>query len=180
MLLYFKPKSLIMKFISIFFSTLLCFSACSNDDDNSSLNATDRDFMVQASYSNEAEISAGSIAASKGSADSITMFGQMMVIDHGKAESSLDSLANALSVEIPSTPDTAHIAKAAVLQTLSGYTFDTAYINAQVIDHSATIAIFQKEISAGNNTQVKAFANKNLPIIQMHFEEAQSIQKQLQ
>ena len=158
----------------------LFFAACSkNNYDNSSINTTDNDYMVQASFSNLAEISAGAIAGTNGNADSVKMFGVMMIQDHGAAETSLDSLATALQVAIPSEPDDAHKAKAAYLQTLSGYTFDTAYINAQVIDHAATIAIFKTEITSGNNAKIKTFASDHLPVIQMHYQMALDIQTQL-
>lgn len=100
----------------------------------------------------------------------------MMVADHGAAESALDSLGSALNVSLPSTPDTAHIAMAAMLQTLSANVFDTTYIGAQVKDHINTIALFQQELASGNNMQVKNYATKYLPKIQMHLEEAQRIQ----
>ena len=166
-----------MKYLCLFGLATLVLAACSkNDNDNTTLNSTDNFFMQQASYSNNAEISAGSIAASKGGYDSVRMFGGMMVVDHGNAESSLDSIASSLNITIPSTPDSLHQVMALHLQTLSGHTFDTTYINAQVKDHMATIAIFQQELSSGNNQQVKNYANQKLPVIQMHLQEAQSIQ----
>jgi putative membrane protein len=170
-----------MKFLCVFALVLCMCAACSkNDNDNTTINYTDSYFMQQASYSNNAEISAGAIAASKGSYDSVRMFGSMMVADHGKAEFSLDSLASSLSITIPLTPDSAHQAMAAYLQTLSGHMFDTAYINAQVQDHMNTISLFQQELSDGNNQQIKDYANKNLPVIEMHLQEAQSIQQTIQ
>lgn len=158
---------------------ILLASCDKNDDDSNSISSTDQDFMVKASYSNWAEVGAGSIAAIKGNADSVKMFGSMMVADHTNAETSLDSVAKAYSITIPSEPDDAHKAKAAYLQTLSGYMFDTAYINAQVIDHQATVALFQQESSKGNNSTVKAFVATHLPVIQMHLQEALDIQAQL-
>jgi len=155
-------------------------TACLKDNDNTVVNGTDSYFMQQASYSNNAEISAGAIAASKGNYDSIRAFGSMMVSDHGNAQSDLSSLAASLNMTVPSTADSAHQAMAVYLQTLSGETFDTAYINAQVKDHMAAIAIFQQELSDGNNQEIKRYANTYLPIIQMHLQEAQSIQQTIQ
>src|SRR4051812_30608475 len=120
-----------MKYLCVFaLATFVCAACNKNDNDNTTVNSTDSYFMQQASYSNNAEISAGSIAASHGSYDSVRIFGSMMVSDHGNAESSLDSIASSLNITIPSTPDSAHQAMATYLQTLSGHTFDTAYINA--------------------------------------------------
>lgn len=147
---------------------------------NTTTNKTDVVFMQKASYSNLAEIDAGTIAAARANNDSVKMFGAMMVNDHGKAEASLQALASELRIDIPDMPDSVHQAKAALLKTLSGYTFDTAYINAQVKDHLATIAVFQTELSDGYNPSVKKFATTNLPVIQMHLQEALDIQSQLE
>jgi len=170
-----------MKYLCGFALVMFVCAACNkNDNDNTTVNATDSYFMQQASYSNNDEISAGAIAASRGNYDSVRMFGSMMVSDHGNAESSLDSIATSLNITIPSAPDSLHQAMAAQLQTLSGNVFDTTYIGAQVRDHMTAIAIFQTELSSGNNQQVLNYAAKYLPIIQMHLQEAQSIQQTIQ
>jgi putative membrane protein len=169
-----------MKYLCALAIIFMLASCSNNDDDNTTLNSADTYFMQQASYSNNAEISAGAIAASKGSYDSVRTFGVMMVSDHGAAQNSLDSLASTFSVNIPPTADSAHQAMAAYLSTLSGNSFDTAYINAQVKDHVTTITIFQQELSDGNNQQIKDYAQKYLPVIQMHLQEAQSIQQTIE
>lgn len=170
-----------MKFLSLCFIAALIISGCSNDDDdNTTINSTDFYFLQQASYSNLDEVSAGAIAAVRGSYDSVRIFGSMMVSDHGTAQAELDSIGSALSVTLPNEPDSVHKAMAAQLQTLSGNVFDTTYIGAQVTDHMLTIQIFQQEISNGNNQQVKNYANKYLPVIQTHLQHAQSIQAAVQ
>lgn len=158
----------------------LLFVAChKSPGENTPLSKGDIYFMQTASYSNWAEVVAGGIASANGNKDSVKMFGSMMVEDHGKAEAKLTSLAGSLNVDIPQEPDAEHKAKAAVLKTLSGYTFDTAYINGQVIDHQKTIAAFNDEISGGSNHAVVNYAKTNLPTIKMHLEEALNIQAQL-
>lgn len=171
-----------MKLFFAFIGLSFFIASCCKDDNNdvNGLNSQDNYFMQQASFSNHDEITAGAIAATKGDYDSVRIFGSMMVADHSKAQSSLDSLASSLNVMVPSTPDSLHQVMAAQLQTLSGSVFDTTYMGAQVRDHMLTISIFQQEISSGNNKQVLDFARKNLPIIQMHLQEAQSIQQQIQ
>lgn len=169
-----------MKFLSLFAFITVFAVACSNDDNNTTVTSQDVYFMQQASYSNFDEMAAGSIAASKGNYDSVRIFGTMMLSDHGMAEEELDSLANQFSTSIPSAPDSLHSAMAVQLQALSGNVFDTTYIGAQVRDHMTAIAIFQQELASGNNQQVKDYANKYLPVIQMHLAMAQRIQLQIQ
>ena len=171
-----------MKWRPIFLAMVIGVSVVScdkNDDDNNmnSTNATDKNFMVQATYGNKSEVAAGAIAASKAQRDSIKFFGQMMVMDHTMAQTSLDSIANAVTVTLPSGPDSMHQVMAQQLMTLSGKTFDSTYINSQVTDHQKTISLFEDEIANGRHQLVKNFANKNLPTIRMHYEMAVRLSK---
>jgi putative membrane protein len=158
---------------------LLFFTACSDDDDTVTLNQTDRTFMEQATYGNLSEKAAGQIAASKGMNAGVKTFGQSMVTDHGMAQQELDSIGLQLNVVLPTAPDSAHQAMAAQLNMLDGYVFDTTYMGAQVMDHIKTIQLFQDEINNGSHPRVRTYANKYLPVIQMHYNMADSIRKSL-
>ena len=165
--------------IFCFFAIASCIGCGKHGPGNTTVNKTDVFFMQQASYSNLAEIDAGKIAALRGSYDSVKMFGSMMIADHSKAQSSLNALGKNLNVMLPTEPDSIHQAKSAILKTLSGHQFDTTYINGQVIDHMATVVVFQTEITGGFNVDVRNFAIKNLPMIEMHLQEALAIQSKL-
>lgn len=159
---------------------ITAWTAC--DDDTvpaNSLNQTDINFMQQASYGNLSEKSAGQIASSKSTTPAVQGFGQMMVTDHGMAQTELDSLGTRFNQQLPTTPDSAHLAMAAVLQTKSGHDFDTTYMGGQVMDHIKTIQLFQDEQNNGSNQMVKNYANKYLPTIQHHYTLADSIYKSL-
>lgn len=171
-----------MKKVSFFalLAVVVFVSACKKDDNNDnnnpqSFNTTDQQFIVNASYGNHAEISAGEVASIQGMRDSIKMFGQMMVTDHTTSQQSLDSIAGAFNMSIPTTADSVHIAMLQQMKQLTGHTFDTAYIHAQVMDHEKTINLFQDELNNGNNQWLKNYANRYLPKIQMHYNMATSI-----
>lgn len=152
-------------------------SACSDDDDDTNINlsALDRNFVIQAGYNNKAEIVAGAVADSLGADSTVRMYGSMMIMDHTMAYDELANIARTWEVTVPQEPDSLHKAKTAYLRTLSGKTFDTAYINAQIKDHVATIALFQREADSSDLTQLKAYANKYLPKLKMHLQMADSI-----
>lgn len=153
-------------------------TACSKSDD-SSLNDTDRNFMVQAGYSNFNEIDAGTLAGTKGSKDSVKMYGTMMVSDHTTANTELHAVADPRGVTLPSGPDAAHVAIKQQLMAMSGNMFDTAYINGQVRDHQATVALFNNEIANGKDATVKNLASTKLPTIQAHLTLASTISAKL-
>jgi putative membrane protein len=160
---------------------IIC-SACDDDDDSvvtSSMNDTDRNFVLNASEANLAEIELGQLAALKSSSASVRSFGQMMMEEHQVALDELDSIADKKDAELTTTLNAKHEEMKSRLSTLVGFQFDTAYMNGQVKDHQATRGLFETEISAGADQDIQDYANKYLPHIQMHLDEAISISNEL-
>jgi putative membrane protein len=151
------------------------FSACEKDNNDDDLNGTDNTFMTQVAMGNKAEIMAGQLAATKGENAEVKAFGQLMVTEHGMAQTDLESIASSLGKTLPDTVDAEHQALMVRLNSLSGHSFDTAYMNSQVKDHQKTVMIFQTETSDGNNRRVRDYANTYLPHIQMHLQKADSL-----
>jgi putative membrane protein len=171
-----------MKYLFVCAAISLVCVQCSksNNNNGTTVTGTDSYFVQQASYANLDEVSTGNIAAVRASNDSVRTFGSMMITDHTNAQLSLDSIGTSLNIVLPTMPDSLHQVMATQLQVLSGSVFDTTYINEQVRDHIAAVSLYQTEISAGNNQQIKNYAQTYLPVIQMHLQEAQSIQQMIQ
>lgn len=167
------------RFFAAALAASLFFTACSNDDDNNNntpaLSGTDRSFMTQAALANEAEINLGQLALTNSSNDSVMMFAQHMVTEHTQTGASLDSIAGQYSVTLPTGLDSMHAALRTRLAGLSGRDFDTAYINSQIMDHQRAITLFQSEANNGSATNVRSFASRTLPHLQMHLALADSI-----
>lgn len=155
--------------------------ACKKDDDNNkqNVNSTDQTFLTQVAVGNKAEIMAGQLAATKGTNAGVKAFGQLMVNEHGLAQNDLQNVYSSIGQTMPDSVDAEHQALMTRLNSLSGVSFDTAYINSQVRDHQKTVSIFQTEISNGNNDSVQNYANKYLPHIQMHLRMADSLSRAL-
>jgi putative membrane protein len=149
-------------------------TACDKEDENT-LNQVDRDYVVLAGHANNAEVLAGQLAASKGQSDLVKQFGQMMVTEHTMAQQDLKARASALGLAVPDTADAAHQALVRRLDTLTGHSFDTAYINSQVTDHTRTLQLFNIEILDGRHEQIRGYATQYRPHIQMHLLKADSI-----
>jgi putative membrane protein len=149
--------------------------ACEKDK----LNDTDRDFAMQAGHANAAEIAAGQMAAQKGSSAMVRSYGQMMVMDHQMAQTELVNIGNAEGLSVPTTPDPAHQALMQRLSTLSGYQFDTAYMNSQIMDHQMSINLFQNEVDNGRRDRLQDYAADKLPHLRMHLQKADSIRSAL-
>ncbi len=155
------------------------FASCDKNNDNNNANSTDQNFVMMASLSNNAEVGAGQLAASKGNSAMVKMFGQHMVDEHVPAQADLKNRALGISIAAPDTIDAEHKALMARLNSLSGYSFDTAYINSQIKDHAKTLDVFNTEINGGNNQSIKSFATDNIGHIQEHYNKADSIRRNL-
>ena len=154
---------------------LIVLASCKKDDDDNDINSTDQTFLTQVAIGNKAEIMAGQLASTKGSNAGVKEFGTMMVTEHTQAQTELQSVFSSVGMTMPDSVDAEHQALMTRLNSLTGFAFDTAYINSQVKDHQKTLAVFQSEVSAGKNDNVRNYANKYLPHIQMHLQKADSL-----
>jgi putative membrane protein len=144
--------------------------------DSSTTVLPDTAFASKAAVSGMAEVALGKMAAAKGADSKVKDFGKMMVTDHGKANAELMSIAKSKNIMLPAALDLEHRAKSDSLSKLSGKDFDVAYVKAMIEGHKKTLALMQSEASGGKDTELKAFAAKTAPVVQMHLTEIMKIQ----
>lgn len=166
------------KFFLIGGFVVAVLTACDKNNDND-VNSTDQNFVNQAAMGNNAEVMAGQLAAQKGTNPAVKAFGQFMVDEHTMAQSDLQINATTMGMTLPTGIPPEDQALMARLNSLSGYSFDTAYIHSQVMDHQKTINLFQTELNGGNNESIRNYASRFLPHIQMHYQRADSISRSL-
>lgn len=130
--------------------------------------SSDRAFYLKAAAGGMAEVEAGKLAQEKGSTEAVKNFGAKMVEDHAAANEKLMALAESKKIKLPKEPDAKHKAMQKKLSAKSGAAFDKAYIKAQISDHEATVALFEREIASGKDAEAKAFASETLPVVKAH------------
>jgi putative membrane protein len=135
----------------------------------------DTSFAAKAAVGGMAEVALGKMAAAKGASSKVKDFGNMMVTDHGKANNELKGIAKTKNIMLPAGLDAEHQAKSDSLSKLSGKDFDMAYVNAMIDGHKKTLALMQSEASNGKDAELKAFAAKAAPVVQMHLTEIMKI-----
>jgi putative membrane protein len=140
------------------------------------LSDADRAFIEQAAQSGHAEVSMGESAAESEN-PAVSAFGKQMIADHGRMNDELAALAKRKGVEPPSSADLASQAKGAATAVLPGATFDEQYVSSQLDDHKETLALFQQEARSGQDPDLKALAEKGIPIIQGHIAELEELQR---
>src|SRR5215217_2386970 len=106
-----KSKNLILCGMLL---TGLTFAACDKTNEND-LNEQDETFLLKASVSNTAEVSAGNLALSKATNPAVKSFAAHMVSEHTLAQSDLKLVSNNVAFPVKDSLDPAHQAIAAQL-----------------------------------------------------------------
>lgn len=138
--------------------------------DSASTVLPDTAFAAKAAVGGMAEVALGKMAAAKSTDKQVKDFGNMMVTDHGKANAELMTIAKSKNITLPATLDAEHQAKSDSLSKLSGADFDKAYVAAMIEGHKKTLALMQSEAANGKDAELKAFAAKTAPVVQMHLD----------
>jgi putative membrane protein len=136
------------------------------------------DFMKEAAQGGMAEVELGKLAAQKAADPEVKKFGQMMVTDHGKANTELKTLAGKKNITLPADLGS-HQSTLDRLKGLSGADFDKAYVSAMLDDHEADVKAFQSQADNSADADVKAFAAKTVPVLKKHLESIQKIDSRI-
>jgi putative membrane protein len=143
------------------------------------MNTSDRVFLLAAATSGSAGVKLGRLATETARNEAVKGFGRQMAEDHSKANERLNVIADKLGIAPPKDLDPEHKALRAQLEKLAGAEFDFAYLNAQLADHQKTAQLFEYEIAAGQNEDLKRFAAMSLPVILGHLETVVEIRAKL-
>ncbi|HEY0175652.1 MAG TPA: DUF4142 domain-containing protein [Pedobacter sp.] len=132
------------------------------------VDAKDAEFATKAAVGGMAEVALGKLALEKTANAKIKDFANMMVNDHGKANAELMAIAKIKNITLPADVDEEHQKKMDELKQKTGADFDKAYVDAMVDGHKKTLTLMQDEAKDGKDTDLKAFAEKTAPIVDMH------------
>lgn len=132
------------------------------------LERAERRFIEHAAQGGMAEVALGRLASERGGHPQVKSFGERMVTDHGKANDELKTLAGTKGVAWPAEPDRSHKRDTDRLSKLQGASFDREYMKHMVDDHEKDVKDFEKAAKDAKDPEVKAFAEKTLPVLQQH------------
>jgi putative membrane protein len=136
---------------------------------------TDQMFVRKAAIGGMTEVQEGQAAAMSASSPDVKAFGQKMVDAHTANNQDLATLAMSKGITVPTDLDKMHARQVDMLTKKTGTAFDTAYVKAQVKDHTAMEKVMQNEIDHGTDADLKAFAAKTLPVVQDHLTMAKAL-----
>ena len=137
--------------------------------------ATPAGFVDDASAKGLAEVQTSELALQKSQSADVKKFAEMMIDDHTAANEELAQVASGLKLKVADEAELMARAKKMVLQ-VREESFDKAYANNQVVAHEQTIELFEEEIKSSKTPELTAFAQKTLPKLQHHLEQAKALQ----
>jgi putative membrane protein len=140
------------------------------------VNPVDQQFAMQAGASDQFEIQSSQIALQKSHSARVRQFAQRMIDAHTQTTQQLTQIGSSKGMAMQPVLQPEQQKMLADLQAMDGgRAFDRAYLNDQVVAHSAAATLFQNEIANGQDPQIKAFAQQTLPIIQDHLRDARRL-----
>lgn len=141
------------------------------------LDTMDKNFAMKAASGGMAEIEMANMAMQNSTNDRVKAFASMMIRDHGKANDELKALAPNKGLTLPTQPMPEHMKHIDMLKGKNGSAFDKMYMNHMVMDHQEDVGEFKKASANAKDADLKAFASKNLPVLQTHLDSAKAISK---
>ncbi|WP_244283083.1 DUF4142 domain-containing protein [Streptomyces flavidovirens] len=135
------------------------------------VSAQDTMFVKAAHQGNLAEIAAGEDAQKHATTECVEKVGRVLVRDHTKLDTDVKMLAGKLRITLPGSPTAEQEKQLAAVRAKAGTpAYDAAWLKAQEAAHTATLALIDRELSAGQNAEVKAAARSARPVVAMHLD----------
>lgn len=140
----------------------------SNENAATDVKEDDSEFVVAAANGGMMEIESGKVASEKAASAEVKAFGSKMVADHTKASGELKTLATAKGLSLPASLGEDEKKHLDEMAKLSGAEFDKHYMDMMVNDHDKTVSMFEDAARNAKDAEIKAFAEKTLPVLKEH------------
>jgi len=132
----------------------------------------DATFVKKACSAGLAEVKAGEMALQKAHEAKVKNFAQRMIDDHSKANRQLEELASRKGWTLSKTIDDKCQKDIDKLSGATAQEFDRMYMEGQLKAHEEAVKLFQHEADAGQDADLKSWANKTLPTLREHLQMA--------
>jgi putative membrane protein len=167
---------------------LLPLAAC-NADRSNAFNATvpqpmaaavtmssqDGRFISAVGPSDQFEMQTSQIALQKSRNPDVRAYAQQMIDQHTTSSQQLTQLAAAKGANLSQGLDPTQERLLAAVQGAGPGSFDRTYLSGQITGHTATVLAYNDEVKSGQDADVKAYAQQNLPMIQQHLVDARRL-----
>ncbi|MEP7323982.1 MAG: DUF4142 domain-containing protein [Saprospiraceae bacterium] len=192
--------------LSLVFLICAAGSFAQKADNMANNKLTDEQFVWKASRAGMKEVAMCTEATTKASSDRVKSFAEMLVRDHTSANEELKGIAEKNNIKLTADRDKTDMDKMDKnkaewtdknkmegdkmdknkegmdmhnMSAKTGAEYDKEYMQMMVNEHNKAIELFKMESTNGKNADVKAFATKTLPTLQMHLDSAMVVQASL-
>jgi putative membrane protein len=139
----------------------------------------DKEFVARVVESTSSEIKLAELADARAANAEVRKFARKMSDEHTKCRKDLLEKAGDLKIAVVTGLSKEHQDAMKRLGELKGAEFDRAYLKNVMERHEKTINLFHGQIKLGTNQKITTFAEKTLPMLQAHLEEASKIQQKI-
>ena len=130
----------------------------------------DANFMAKAASGDMLEVEMGKQVVARAATSEAKKFAQQMVSDHTKSNAELMALAAKKSITLPITLSDDHAKALKDIAEKKGVKMDQEYMKEMLKDHQEDVKEFIDASINASDPDIKAFAAKNVPVLQMHLD----------
>lgn len=136
------------------------------------------EFAKKAGAAGLAEVEMGKLGAQKATDPDVKAYAQKMVTDHTKGNKELMAATQGKNLEVPTAPDMMHKGMMEKFEHQKADTdFNHDYMQQMVRDHKKVIELYTTAANDSTlDVDLRALANKSLPVLQKHLAEAQKLE----
>lgn len=142
---------------------------------HAALSKQDRTFLSDSAEGDRFEVLGGGLARTTGVRQDVQSFGERMMSDHTQEYADTVHTAARFGLAVPTEPSDGQRAVLSLWGSMSGASFDCAYITYEWEDHQLDIADAKDEIENGHNGAVIREARHSLPTLREHLRLATGI-----
>jgi len=168
-------RTLLCSAVSAWFLAGAVASGQSTDVPPPRVKTADVEFIEGVAADLLTEVELGRLAAQKATRPEVREFGQVMIVDSGRAFAELEALAVQKKITLPTVPRPEQEFGIQELGALSGAAFDERYLQAMSSSRTKALGLFRKEASSWGDPDVKAWAGNALPALQEHLTRARRL-----
>jgi putative membrane protein len=125
----------------------------------------DKQFLILAAKTDMTEAHEGQMAEAKAWRADVKSLAKPLVQEHTESYEHLTELATKTGATIPKGIDTAKDPIVKQLSRLKGASFDYQFVRDEVAANRMATAAFKQEAAHGKDAEVKAYANRMIPIL---------------
>jgi putative membrane protein len=179
-----------MKYIilALGFGLVASLAGCRSDDNKVSTTETtsatltkpslakeDREFVTKATQSGMLEVALGNHVSREAASKDTREFGEQMVTDHSVVDDELKNIAALKGVNVPKEMDSDHRATYDKLAKLKGNKLDSHYADEMVDAQEAYAKELQDAARDLKDPDLRAWASKTLPTLELHVAKAKEL-----